>query len=702
VISTKVNYYTYDHVGRRLKYLYSLNGNLKTIAKYQYDAIGRMTQKLYAPSDAIGSNQTGLWTNLSTWQGANIPTIADQVTINQGHTVTIPTGQTMQAGTLFNKGTLQNFGILQMGTLAGSNTGTLQTLNYKYHIRGGLKGINLDANNNLMNSLFSYKLDYEDDGTYFDGNIRKQTWKSNLDNTTRSYTYGYDGGSRIESGIYASTQTNENYSLNSVSYDGNGNILTLSRNGFKSNSTFGLVDNLVYGYSTNSNKILKVDDLSNETASFEDVAGNDYSYSLDGSLTSDANKGISVIEYNYLKLPRRIVKGAVTILYQYDTSGKKLKETIGSQVTDYVGNLIYKNGVLYQLGHDEGRIINGEYEYHIKDHLGNLRVAFRDSLGIAKIVQANSYGIWGEELPTLSYLKPTWKEDKFKFTGKEELPETGYTDFGARLYDKFVPRFISVDPMAEQWNFVSPYTYTLNNPLRFIDPDGNGPILPPVLHKQINLAAQELHKFIKKNNAQASRMVSMYERTSGQKMSFIDKATFYASTYLSSGAGNMTDANDVSVLAGGRNIDGSKASYLDRGMASIGIFLPVVSGSMFKNMFENAGEIGAKILSKQDNARALAFSIDNGSIKGLESGTYDFVITTEGELKIGSGHFGLADEASTVKGAGEIYIDAEGKVQMVNNNSGHYQPNSQQLLMQAKLLKAAGLVGDDFHAVNVK
>jgi RHS repeat-associated protein len=489
VISTKVNYYTYDHVGRRLKYLYSLNGNLKTIAKYQYDAIGRMTQKLYAPSDAIGSNQTGLWTNLSTWQGANIPTIADQVTINQGHTVTIPTGQTMQAGTLFNRGTLQNFGILQMGTLAGNSTGTLQTLDYKYHIRGGLKAINIDANNNLTNSLFSYKLDYEDDGTYFDGNIRKQTWKSNLDNTTRSYTYSYDGASRILQGSYTSTKANENYALNSVSYDANGNITILSRNGLKSNNTFGLIDNLNYTYNANSNKIQKVDDASNEIASFKDVAGNDYDYWQDGSLKKDNNKEITQIDYNYLKLPEQItLTGGRWIKYDYDADGVKLKKTLSTgQVTDYEEDEIYENAVLYQTSHDEGRIVGGVFEYNIVDHLGNLRVTFKDSLGIAKITQSNAYGIFGDDLPTLNYTS-SLKTNKFHFNGKEVENDfgVGYTDFKWRFSDPILGRFHSVDRLAEKFSDISTYQFASNDPINKIELDG----LEGVPAKQIQEGAE--------------------------------------------------------------------------------------------------------------------------------------------------------------------------------------------------------------------
>jgi RHS repeat-associated protein len=101
-----------------------------------------------------------------------------------------------------------------------------------------------------------------------------------------------------------------------------------------------------------------------------------------------------------------------------------------------------------------------------------LRVAFRDSLGIAKITQANSYGIWGEDLPTLSYSKQSWKADNFKFTGKESLQGTGFIDFGARWYDNIVPRFTTIDPLSELSRRFSPFVYGNNNPLRFIDPDG--------------------------------------------------------------------------------------------------------------------------------------------------------------------------------------------------------------------------------------
>ncbi|WP_046759437.1 hypothetical protein, partial [Kordia jejudonensis] len=86
----------------------------------------------------------------------------------------------------------------------------------------------------------------------------------------RSYQYEYDALNRITSATYQSGQTLtslanndlENYSLNSVSYDKNGNILSLERMGITevANPTVDIIDKLTYTYATNSNTLLKVTD----------------------------------------------------------------------------------------------------------------------------------------------------------------------------------------------------------------------------------------------------------------------------------------------------------------------------------------------------------------------------------------------------------------------------------------------------------
>ncbi len=40
------------------------------------------------------------------------------------------------------------------------------------------------------------------------------------------------------------------------------------------------------------------------------------------------------------------------------------------------------------------------------------------------------------------------------------------------MYDAGLGRWYCIDPLAEKYNSYSSYSYVLNNPLKFVDPDG--------------------------------------------------------------------------------------------------------------------------------------------------------------------------------------------------------------------------------------
>ena len=124
-------------------------------------------------------------------------------------------------------------------------------------------------------------------------------------------------------------------------------------------------------------------------------SGAEYGYDANGNLIRDANKGILAISYNHLNLPRLIDFGnGNQLAFTYTATGLKLQKqvytgNILTTTTDYAGSFVYETpaGQAQQLvfAHmAEGRVLYRpeavnpwQYEYHLKDHLGNLRMSVR-------------------------------------------------------------------------------------------------------------------------------------------------------------------------------------------------------------------------------------------------------------------------------------------------------------------------------------
>ena len=78
----------------------------------------------------------------------------------------------------------------------------------------------------------------------------------------------------------------------------------------------------------------------------------------------------------------------------------------------------------------------------------------------------------------IKYNAKTASKSTPSFTGKERDSETGFSYFGARYYDSdILTGWLSVDPMADDFLYISPYNYCNWNPVKLKDPDGNIPLL---------------------------------------------------------------------------------------------------------------------------------------------------------------------------------------------------------------------------------
>jgi RHS repeat-associated protein len=307
----------------------------------------------------------------------------------------------------------------------------LETSNLDYNIRGWLLGTNRDYVKDAATNYFGFELGYDKAGSIisgqnytaaqYNGNIAGTVWKSKGDGEKRKYDFTYDAANRILSADfnqYTSSTFNKSagvdFSLSDMSYDPNGNILSMKQKGLKISGSETL-DDLSYHYYSGTNRLLNVIDANNDaqtklgdfrTSTLHPNSGSktnsttDYTYDANGNLVKDLNKDIVTyggnngIVYNHLNLPQTVTvrksngdKGRIE--YTYDALGIKLKKVtyepgVDTTVTLYIGGVVYQNDTLQFASHQEGRIRfrptdnSFQFDYFLRDHLGNVRMVLTD------------------------------------------------------------------------------------------------------------------------------------------------------------------------------------------------------------------------------------------------------------------------------------------------------------------------------------
>ena len=384
----------------------------------------------------------------------------------------------------------------------------IDTVRYEYNIRNWVSAI--------KSRSFVQKL-YYDTGSgsgfvpRYNGNIAGIGYEQN--GHSYNYLFLYDGLNRLTAAnSYDKAGGSIPYS-ELYEYDRMGNITCLERQ-LGENKTDAL--NIQY----TGNQIKKVSSGSPAlgydfgSMSYPDLsdASIEYYYDNNGNLIKNLDKGVVATRHNFLNLPDTIqFQNGNQIINSYLADGRKVKAVYKTYSTGIVvpQDAVYHGNAYYDVSTDEwdGHYMyrswyghgpkmfmvqtsegyvgadyvgidshrNYAYYYYVHDHLGNVRIT------------RNSQGYYADQ--SLEYYpsgvlfdRSTEKERQpYMFGGKELVSMHGLNeyDFTGRWQYSIIPSFTSLDPLCEKYYSVSPYVYCLNNPLKYVDPDGKQVIPVP-------------------------------------------------------------------------------------------------------------------------------------------------------------------------------------------------------------------------------
>lgn len=377
----------------------------------------------------------------------------------------------------------------------GGHTSPEAKVTYEYDELGKLKNTTIGSGNTVLTTTNSYNIqgwltrsssphfsmnlryyNPQKAASSFVGNIAEWDWTNGAENTPLMYAFTYDPLSRLRetnqyektNDLWGDTPANT-FAEKGMTYDFNGNIKSLQRY-----SCGTLTDDFTYAYS--GNQLTGIQNGTNEIAS--------QVYDPNGNLRESELDSVE-FRYNYLNLTS-IVSNMHDKMnrsyYTYSTDGAKLsmKDATLKNGFEYLGSMVYKrvNGELSRESatFGAGRIIVStstsgmtyDPNYFLSDHLGSVRTVV-NSAGI--VLSQNDYyaygGRWNNASGQIS-------DNRYLYNGKElqTTGDFGLLDYGARMYNHKLGRWTGMDLLSEKYYSVSPYAYCLNNPIKYLDPDG--------------------------------------------------------------------------------------------------------------------------------------------------------------------------------------------------------------------------------------
>jgi RHS repeat-associated protein len=429
--------WSYDSMGRPLTDARATNSVTKSTA-YTYNLDGSLATLTYASGRTISYGYNAAARPLSAVDTANSINYATAAAYAPtGALASLTNGASILSTSYYNN-RLQpcRISVKNSGTAPASctdvvNVGNVLDFNYNFSVA--------TANN---------------------GNVTAIT---NNRDTARSQSFTYDALNRL-----ATAQTNATFATGSTkcwseqfSYDPWANFLSITGSG---SPYTGCTQEGLNTTATTKNQI------------------SGFCYDAAGNLLAQSAPPCPSPTYTYNAENQMTLTAGVT--YIYDGDGKRVQKSNGKLYwygmasdpiteTDLAGNNPDEY-VFFGGKRIARRKSTGEINYYFADHLGTSRVVASATGGI---LDDSDYYPFGGERAILSS-----SGNNYKFTGKERDSESGLDYFGARHMGSSLGRFMSVDPSSvsidkfnpQSWNR---YSYTYNNPLKYVDQNGKWPTL---------------------------------------------------------------------------------------------------------------------------------------------------------------------------------------------------------------------------------
>ena len=463
--------YEYDSAGNLKK---ATDGNSKSIS-YLYDNYGRPTKKtssefyttytynnnlnkLTAATSSNGTSTTYTYDNLgrlsSTQEnGIDSKWLKKNYTYSSGRVSSLK--YTSQSGELAMESYTYANGYLKEVKLNGTISIFKLT---SENALGQATGVTTGG----LSRTYSYtNIGYPSERSVTGGGQVYQNWTYTFNTSTGNLTNRRNVKNNItESFTYDNLKRLTNFAGTAVTYDNNGNITSKGDIG---------------SYTYNSSKPFAVEEitLSNSiTAGTENVSY--FSFDRPNTITGNGYTVSYTYNGDYDKVKMKKMKNGSVILQRYYLGGCYEADVTSSGTKEKV----YLNGDYYSA--PAVLIKNGSSSsvyYILRDHLGSITHIVSSS---GTVMQELSYDAWGRlrnPANNAAYAPASEPEPYLGrgYCGHEHLAGLGLINMNARLYDPLIGRFLSVDPYVqapEHTQSFNRYSYCMNNPLKYVDEDG--------------------------------------------------------------------------------------------------------------------------------------------------------------------------------------------------------------------------------------